>query len=129
MSMPCEPEALWDLFTTVGRIGEFSPERADVRWVEGFPAHAVGGRSEGRNRGQADGDTFKWMALRRGGLPPPHRFAYTVGDRLDGTPATRWTLEIARRSPGASWNSGSSTSRMGTAVPASRQSRTPMLRP
>ncbi len=26
---------------------------------------------------------------------PPHHFAYTVGDRFDGTPATRWTFRIA----------------------------------
>jgi hypothetical protein len=25
---------------------------------------------------------------------PPRQFAYTVGDRFDGTPATRWTFRI-----------------------------------
>jgi hypothetical protein len=26
---------------------------------------------------------------------PPRLFAYTVGDRFDGTPATRWTFRIS----------------------------------
>jgi len=95
MSMACEPEVLWDLITTVERIGEFSPECAEAWWVEGFPAHTEGGRFEGRNRVDAEGDTFEWIRpCDVVAYDPPHRFAYTVGDRFDGTPATRWTFEI-----------------------------------
>jgi uncharacterized protein YndB with AHSA1/START domain len=42
-----------------------------------------------------EGDTYEWtrpcdvVAFDR-----PRHFAYTVGDRYDGTPATRWTFRI-----------------------------------
>ena len=43
----------------------------------------------------AEGDTFEWIRpCDVMSYDPPHRFAYTVGDRLDGAPATRWTFEI-----------------------------------
>lgn len=91
----CAPDVLWNLITSVERIGEFSPECAEAWWVDGFPAHAVGGRFEGRNRVEVEGDTYEWtrpcdvVAYER-----PRHFAYTVGDRYDGTPATRWTFRI-----------------------------------
>jgi uncharacterized protein YndB with AHSA1/START domain len=50
MPIACPPQAFWDLITSVERIGEFSPECVEAWWVDGFPAQAVGGRFEGRNR-------------------------------------------------------------------------------
>jgi uncharacterized protein YndB with AHSA1/START domain len=95
MPMACQPADLWDLITTVERIGEFSPECAEAWWVEGFPARAVGGRFEGRNRVADQGDTFEWIRpCDVVSYEPPSLFAYTVGDRFDGTPATRWTFRI-----------------------------------
>ena len=95
MPMSCKPELFWDLITSVERIGEFSPECAEGWWVEGFPAHAVGGRFEGRNRIEEDGDTYEWTRpCEVVAYDPPRQFAYTVGDRFDGTPATRWTFRI-----------------------------------
>jgi uncharacterized protein YndB with AHSA1/START domain len=95
MPMFCEPEVLWALVTEVERIGEFSPECAEAWWVEGCPAHAVGGRFEGRNRIEADGDTYEWIRpCDVVAYDPPRLFSYTVGDRFDGTAATRWTFRI-----------------------------------
>jgi uncharacterized protein YndB with AHSA1/START domain len=95
MAMTCKPELFWDLITSVERIGEFSPECAEAWWVEGFPARAVGGRFEGRNRIEGDGDTYEWTRpCDVVAYDPPRHFAYTVGDRFDGTPATRWTFRI-----------------------------------
>jgi uncharacterized protein YndB with AHSA1/START domain len=94
--MACPPDAFWDLITSVERIGEFSPECADAWWVEGFPARALGGRFEGRNRVEDGSDTYEWTrACDVVAYDPPQRFAYTVGDRFDGTPATRWTFRIS----------------------------------
>jgi hypothetical protein len=93
--MACPPEAFWDLVTSVERIGEFSPECADAWWVPGFPARAFGGRFEGRNRVERDGDVVEWTRpCDVVAYDPPRLFAYTVGDRFDGTPATRWTFRI-----------------------------------
>ena len=91
-----QARSAWDAISSVERIGEFSPECAEAWWVERFPSHAVGGRFEGRNRVEEDGDTYEWtrpcdvVAYYR-----PRHFAYTVGDRFDGTPAPRWTFRIA----------------------------------
>jgi uncharacterized protein YndB with AHSA1/START domain len=95
MPMACQPEAFWDLITSVERIGEFSPECAEAWWVEGFPARALGGRFEGRNRIEDEGDIYEWTRpCDVVACDPPRHFAYTVGDRFDGTPATRWTFRI-----------------------------------
>lgn len=95
MPMGCNPEAFWDLITSVERIGEFSPECVEAWWVEGFPARSVGGRFEGRNRVEMDGDVYEWTRpCDVVAYEPTHLFVYTVGDRYDGTPATRWTFRI-----------------------------------
>ena len=95
MSMACQPQAFWELITSVERIGEFSPECAEAWWVDGFPAHSVGGRFEGRNRREAEGYSYEWTRpCDVVAYEPPRHFAYTVGDRFDGTPATRWTFRI-----------------------------------
>ena len=87
--------SVWDLITSVEHIGGFSPECAEAWWVEGFPARAVGGHFEGRNRVENEGDTYEWTRpCDVVAYDPPCHFAYTVGDRFDGTPATRWTFRI-----------------------------------
>ncbi|MEP7021962.1 MAG: SRPBCC family protein [Pseudonocardiales bacterium] len=101
MSMGCRPEDLWDLITSVERIGEFSPECAEAWWVPGFPARAVGGRFEGRNRISGEGGTREWTRPCDVVVyDPPHHFAYYVGDRFDGTPATRWSFRITATEAG-----------------------------
>jgi uncharacterized protein YndB with AHSA1/START domain len=96
MPMACTPDAFWDLITRVERIGEFSPECAEAWWVEGFPDRALGGRFEGRNRVQDGSDVYEWIRpCDVVAYDAPCRFAYTVGDRFDGTPATRWTYRIS----------------------------------
>ena len=95
MSMACEPSVVWGLITEIERIGEFSPECAEAWWVAGSPAHAAGGRFEGRNRFEANGDTYEWTRpCDVVAYEAPRLFAYTVGDRFDGTPASRWAFRI-----------------------------------
>ncbi|MFL6108491.1 MAG: SRPBCC family protein [Marmoricola sp.] len=95
MPMACRPEVFRDLITSVERIGEFSPECVEAWWVQGFPARAVGGRFEGRNCMEGEGDTYEWTRPCDVVVyDPPYRFSYTVGDRFDGTAATRWTFQI-----------------------------------
>lgn len=93
MWMACSPQQAWDLITDVTRIGEFSPECTDAWWVSGYPTRAVGARFEGHNR-SADGaeewirpcDVTAW--------DEPRHFAWVVGDRYDGSPATRWSYTL-----------------------------------
>ncbi len=116
MPMACPPEAFWDLITSVERIGEFSPECAEAWWVDGFPAHAVGGRFEGRNRREAEGDTYEWTRPcdvvaydPPRPSPTPSETASTARPRRVGRSGS------PRANPGASWNSNSSTFRTGSA--------------
>lgn len=95
ISVACDAGAAWSLVSDIGRIGEFSPECVDAWWVDGFPAREVGGRFEGRNRVTDAHGTREWIrpctvvAWR-----PEREFSWVVGDRFDGSPASRWTFRI-----------------------------------
>ncbi len=91
----CSAADAWALVCDVERIGEFSPECVAAWWVPGYPARAVGGRFEGRNRvagepepGEAGGDWIRPCEVVA--YDPPREFAWVVGDRFDGTPFARW---------------------------------------
>jgi hypothetical protein len=97
IDVACEASAAWDLVTNVCRIGEFSPECIDARWIGGASGPSVDARFEGTNRvvDEANDAEYIWIrpctvtvALR------PERFRYTVGDRYDGTAATEWDIYI-----------------------------------
>jgi uncharacterized protein YndB with AHSA1/START domain len=100
VEVACAAEDAWRLVTTVTRIGEFSPECIDAHWLDGAREAYVGARFEGTNR-VVEGDTERiWIrpctvtAVRPGEL-----FAYTVGDRFDGTPASSWGFVIEHLAP------------------------------
>jgi uncharacterized protein YndB with AHSA1/START domain len=88
-------DAAWGLVSDIGRIGEFSPECVEAHWLPGQPARVVGGVFEGRNRVVDGDDAFEWIRpCSVGEWEPPTRFAWTVGDRFDGTPASSWAFTI-----------------------------------
>lgn len=84
------PEEVWGLVADVTRMPEFSPEVVEVRWVDPGPhAPVVGAHFEGTNR-LAD---FEWTRLCTvTAVDRPKVFAYTVGDRFDGSPSGSWTF-------------------------------------
>jgi len=95
----CSVAGAWALVCDLERIGEFSPECIAAWWLPGYPAHAVGGRFEGRNRvagdpagAAADADWIR--PCEAVAYDPPREFAWVVGDRFDGTPATRWAFRV-----------------------------------
>jgi len=94
-SIACSAEAAWALVSDISRIGEFSPECVDAWWVDEACARTVGARFEGRNRVRTEQGDIEWVR------PcdvvewvPLETFSWTVGDRFDGTPATRWRYRI-----------------------------------
>ncbi len=98
VEVACTPSAAWDLVTDVGRIGEFSPECVDARWIEGATAPSVGARFEGTNRIVDEETDTELIWIRPCTVTlaqAPERFSYTVGDRFDGTPATAWDVQIS----------------------------------
>jgi hypothetical protein len=95
LAVPCSVPHAWALISDVQRIGEFSPECVAAWWVPGYPMAAVGGRFEGRNRVCDGDDAEDWIRICEVVVfDPPREFAWTVGDRFDGTPATRWAFRL-----------------------------------
>jgi hypothetical protein len=91
----CPVAEAWALVCEVERIGEFSPECVAAWWLPGYPARAVAGRFEGRNRVTDGESTGDWIRPCEGVVfDPPHEFAWVVGDQFDGTPATRWAFRV-----------------------------------
>ena len=63
------------------------------------PSRAVGGRFEGRNRRAVAEGFYKWVRPCDVVVWLPEReFSWTVGDRYDGSPASRWSFSIHTRS-------------------------------
>jgi hypothetical protein len=99
VEVACSPVAAWELVTDIARIGEFSPECMAAKWLDGSSGPEVGARFEGTNhmittyRGE-DID-FTWIRVCTvTAVERPSLFAYTVGDRFDGTPACSWEFRI-----------------------------------
>lgn len=100
ISVDCTPKDAWALISRIDRIGEFSPECVEAWWVDGFPSRCVGGRFEGRNRVVQGDDTFEWIRpCQVTEWDPPSVFSYTVGDRFDGSPSTRWRFSVRDERP------------------------------
>ena len=90
----CSPEDAWSLVADISRIGEFSPECVDATWTRGSAAE-VGNTFDGTNLSTAvvDGEQLEVEWTRPCTIidcEPGVSFAYTVGDRYDGTPASDW---------------------------------------
>jgi hypothetical protein len=86
---------VWALVSDITRIGEFSPECIEAWWVPGSAPRAVGGRFEGRNRAVVGDIAYDWIRPCDVLLwEPATHFAWSVGDRFDGTPATTWAFRL-----------------------------------
>jgi len=97
----CSPEEAWLLVSAIERIGEFSPECVAAWWVPGAEPGTVGARFEGRNRVVHGDDIVEWIRpCDVVTFDPPREFAWTTGDRFDGTPAVRWTFRIESQAAG-----------------------------
>ncbi len=95
VEVACAAEDAWRLVTDVTRIGEFSPECLDAHWLDDPGGVKVGARFEGTNR-VVDGNTeLIWIRpCIVTDVKPGELFAYTVGDRFDGSPASSWEFVI-----------------------------------
>jgi hypothetical protein len=63
--------------------------------VPGYPARAVGGRFEGRNRAIEGDVAFEWIRPCDVLISEPDTaFSWSVGDRFDGTASSEWTFRL-----------------------------------
>ncbi|MEL6890020.1 MAG: SRPBCC family protein [Actinomycetota bacterium] len=81
------PEAIYDIVTDVTRMGEWSPETTEARWIKGSTHATVGARFVGKNRlGSTSWSTKPTViAADRG-----RRFAFSVPGKSGAT----WTYEF-----------------------------------
>ena len=104
-------DAVWTLVSDVTRIGQFSPETFEARWVTSPPCPSAGARFRGHVRRNGRGPVY-WTDCRVLECDPPTVFSFGVyvRDRLvpdsSGTqvtesfelpdrPLTRWYWRIA----------------------------------
>ena len=101
VEVDCTPRAAWQLVIDIGRIGEFSPECVAAEWLGRDRQARVGARFEGTNRLSDGEDTATWVRpCTVTAADPDCRFAYVVGDRYDGTPASEWEFTLHQRADG-----------------------------
>lgn len=71
------PSAVWDLVTDVTRIGEFSPETLEGRWVGGATGPAVGAKFQGHVKRNGRGPMY-WTTCTITTCEPGREFAFVV---------------------------------------------------
>jgi polyketide cyclase/dehydrase/lipid transport protein len=96
--MKATPSAVWALITDVTRIGEFSPETRQGRWIDPATGAALGARFQGQVKRNGRGPMY-WTTCRVVACEPLGEFAFVVevpGMRGVNT----WRYRIAPRQDG-----------------------------
>lgn len=110
VTMQAPPEKIWALITDVTRIGEFSPETLEGRWINGATGPAVGAKFQGHVKRNGRGPMY-WATCRILTCEENRDFEFVV--EVGGKGANTWRYRL-EPTPG------------GTAVTES-YSLTPML--
>jgi hypothetical protein len=98
LAMKAPPAAVWGLITDVTRIGEFSPETLDGRWIDGASGPVLGARFQGHVKRNGRGPMY-WTTCRVVRCQPDREFAFAV--EIPGISATNtWCYRIAPRPDG-----------------------------
>ena len=94
VTMAAPPAAVWALVTDVTRIGEFSPETLEWRWINGATGPAVGAKFQGHVKRNGRGPMY-WTTCRVVECEPERAFAFLV--EAPGTSAGVNTWRYALR--------------------------------
>ncbi len=95
--MNATPAAVWSIVSDVTRIGEFSPETFEARWVDGANGPAVGARFRGHVKRNEIGPVY-WTTCEVTSCEPERDFGFAVvfGDR----PVNTWRYQLEPRDGG-----------------------------
>ena len=85
---------MWALVSDVTRIGEFSPETLEGRWIDGADGPAVGVRFQGRVKRNGRGPMY-WTTCRITSCDPGREFAFVVEVPGVGTAVNTWRYRLA----------------------------------
>ena len=92
LHMNAPPGVVWELVTDVTRIGEFSPETLEGRWVGGATGPAVGARFQGHVKRNGRGPMY-WTTCTITRCEPGRDFAFTV--EVPGMkPVNTWRYQL-----------------------------------
>jgi uncharacterized protein YndB with AHSA1/START domain len=97
VSMSAPPEKVWALVSDVTRIGEFSPETFEARWIRGASGPEVGAQFKGHVRRNGIGPVY-WTLCRVTESDAPKVFAFTVVVR--DRDVNTWKYEITPTATG-----------------------------
>jgi hypothetical protein len=84
-------DRIWDLVADVTRIGEFSPETFEARWIDGASGPEVGARFRGHVKRNGKGPIY-WTTCTVTACEPGHEFAFGVGPA--GKPLNTWSYRL-----------------------------------
>lgn len=88
------PHAVWDLVSDVTRIGEFSPETLEGRWVDGATGPAVGVKFQGHVKRNGRGPMY-WTTCRITTCEPEKDFAFVVEAPGMGSGVNTWRYQLS----------------------------------
>ncbi|GII28628.1 SRPBCC family protein [Planotetraspora mira] len=91
LTVPIPRERMWDLVTTVGRIGEWSPEATGGAWCDDARGPVPGARFIGRNRFPSGFESMVTCVVVE--AEQPSVFAWTVLDDA-GLAGSTWRYEL-----------------------------------
>jgi hypothetical protein len=92
--MNASPSAVWNLISDVTRIGEFSPETLEGRWIDGATGPAVGAKFQGHVKRNGRGPMY-WTTCRVTACEPEREFAFVVQVPGSGTEVNTWRYRLA----------------------------------
>jgi hypothetical protein len=92
--MNASPRVVWDLITDVTRIGEFSPETLEGRWLDGATGPATGAKFQGHVKRNGRGPMY-WTTCTITACEPDREFAFVV--EVPGTShgVNTWRYQLA----------------------------------
>ena len=89
--MAAPPSVVWDLVSDVTRIGEFSPETFEARWIRGATGPAAGAQFKGHVKRNGVGPTY-WTLCTVTVYEPEQQFEWAVGN--DSVTANNWGYRL-----------------------------------
>lgn len=91
VTMRAPPEKIWALITDVTRIGEFSPETLEGRWIDGATGPAAGAKFQGHVKRNARPPMY-WATCRVLACEPNREFTFAVV--VGGKDANTWSYRL-----------------------------------
>ncbi len=89
--MAAPPPVVWDLVSDVTRIGEFSPETFEAKWIRGATGPEVGAQFKGHVKRNGIGPTY-WTLCTVTVCEPERHFEWAVG--TDAVTANNWGYRL-----------------------------------